>query len=101
MNSVGYRITTRATRDLEEIWQYTSEQWSIEQADLYYRLITNEFEALVKNPLLGKNASHIRQGYRCRVIKSHIIYYRVEELEKTEIEIVRILHHRMNVPDWL
>lgn len=41
--SVSYRISEKAIKDLNEIWLYTLETWSQEQADRYYHLLIEEF----------------------------------------------------------
>jgi toxin ParE1/3/4 len=92
---VKYRLTNEALKDLDEIWAYTYEKWSVDQADRYYNLIIDEIEYIVSNPLLGKSIDHIKEGYRSSKVKSHLVFYRIG-LDKT-VEIVRILHQRMDV----
>jgi toxin ParE1/3/4 len=92
---VKYRLTNEALKDLDEIWAYTHEKWSVDQADRYYNLIIDEIEYIVSNPLLGKSIDHIKEGYRSSKVKSHLVFYRIG-LDKT-VEIVRILHQRMDV----
>jgi len=92
---VKYRLTNEAIKDLDEIWAYTNEKWSVDQADRYYNLIIDEIEYIASNPLLGKSLDHIKEGYRSSKVKSHLVFYRIG-LDKT-IEIVRILHQRMDV----
>jgi toxin ParE1/3/4 len=48
-----YRFTNEAVNDLEEIWSYTKQKWSLEQADRYYNLIIDEIEFISSNPPLG------------------------------------------------
>jgi toxin ParE1/3/4 len=36
------KISKEANEDIEKIWLYTFENWSIEQADRYYNLIMDE-----------------------------------------------------------
>ena len=91
-------IKEDAIRDLEEIWLYTFETWSLEQADRYHTLLFEEIEFLSKKPKSGKNLDHVRVGYWSSKVKSHIIFYRILE---TEIEVVRILHERMDIPNRL
>jgi toxin ParE1/3/4 len=45
--------------------------------------------------LEGEDASHIRPGYRKQLSGRHVIYYR--ETEEGVIEVVRVLHQRMDV----
>lgn len=56
-----YIISMEAVHDLEQIWIYTFETWSIEQADRYFNLITDEIEFIAEksfilnlNKLIGK-----------------------------------------------
>ena len=47
---MNYKISKQAEIDLENIWLYTFEEWSIEQADYYFDLIMDEIEYISKNP---------------------------------------------------
>jgi len=89
------KLTNEAVKDLEDIWAHTFEKWSVEQADRYYNLIIDEIEFIVSNPHSGRSMDHIKEGYRASKVKSHLIFYKFN-IDKT-IEIVRILHQRMDV----
>lgn len=91
-----YKISKEALNDLERIWLYTIENWSVEQADRYFSLIFNEIEFLAKRPDSGKDFSHIRKGYYSSKVKSHFIFYRINKMEET-LEVVRILHQSMDI----
>jgi toxin ParE1/3/4 len=95
-----YKLSRQASRDLEEIWMYTVETWSEEQADRYYNLLLDEIEYLAKHPQAGKDQGHIREGYLRSRMKSHYIFYRINSDEKL-VEIIRILHQRMDVENRL
>jgi len=95
-----YKISNLASHDLEEIWLYTYENWSHEQADSYLNLIINEIELLARNPNLGNDFGYVRKGYYSLKIKSHIIFYRVDKKEHY-LEIIRILHQRMDIENRL
>lgn len=94
MNPLPYLISKKAVADFEEIWLYTAEKWSIEQADRYYSLIINEIDYICKNVDSGKSMEHVRKGYRASKVKSHLIFYR---LNNQAIEIIRLLHERMDI----
>lgn len=98
MKSRTFVISKKAISDLEEIWLYTVEKWSIEQADRYYNLIFDEINYICKNINAGKSMEHVRKGYQASKVKSHYIFYRV--LNDT-IEIIRILHERMDIENRL
>lgn len=97
---MNIKISNEARFDLENIWLYTFETWSVEQGDRYYNLILDEIEYLTKNPTSGKNYSHIRKNYYRTKVKSHFIFYRIN-LRKSEIEIIRILHQQMDIESRL
>ena len=93
---MGYKISAKAAEDLEDIWLYTFENWSLEQADRYLELIFNEIEYLSVNPSVGIDFGHVRKNYRRSKVKSHIVFYRYVE-SQSDIDIIRILHQRMDV----
>lgn len=95
-----YRISIEATSDLEYIWLYTFENWSLEQADRYIRFLLDEFNYLSNHPLSGKDRSDLYKGYRSSKVKSHFIFYWIDQ-RNNEIEIVRILHERMDIQNRL
>ena len=90
----GYALSPAAQVDLEEIWDYTVRRWGEVQAERYTRDIQATCEALGNGALVGLSAEDIRTGYRKIGVGSHVLYYR--EREGT-LEIVRILHRRMDV----
>jgi toxin ParE1/3/4 len=97
---MSYKISVKASEDIENIWLYTFENWSLEQADRYINLIIDEIEYLADNPNAGKNFNHIRKNYRCSKVKSHLIFYRLIN-KQTDIEIIRVLHQRMDIENRL
>jgi len=97
--SGSYIISKEAINDLGKIWVYTKNKWSVEQADRYYSLIINEIEYISNNYNLGKSYSHIRKGYRASKVKYHLIFYKKNK--DNIVEIIRILHQRMDVDNRL
>lgn len=88
-----YRLYPCARADLEEIWLYTMEAWSLDQADSYLTDIIQTFEGLAKGTITGRPVD-IREGYLKYPVGSHMIYYRQAP---SHIDIVRVLHQRMDV----
>lgn len=97
---MNYIISEEANRDIENIWLYTLKNWSAEQADRYFNLIMNEIEYLTEHPKSGKDYNQIRKGYFCTRLKSHFIFYKIN-LKKRQIEIIRVLHQRMDLESQL
>ena len=90
-----YSISEKANQDIEKIWLYTFENWSLEQADRYYNLILDEIEFISDNFECGKSVDHIKKGYRASKVKSHIIFYK--KSKRNIVEIIRVLHQKMDI----
>ena len=110
-----YRIRSLAESDLEAIWLYTVEQWSVDQADHYLELIIQRFDWLADNPLLGKQRDDIKKGYYCFPEGMHLVFYKVklrdsfndslstsvDKIIKNQIEIIGIPHQSMDIAEYL
>jgi toxin ParE1/3/4 len=90
-----YIISEKAIEDLNTIWIYTAENWSVEQANRYYNLIVDEIEYVSENFELTKDFGNLRKNYKYSKVKSHLVFFR--KTENAEMEVVRILHERMDV----
>jgi len=90
-----YYISEKANQDIEKIWLYTFENWSLEQADRYYNLIFDEIEFISENFESGKSVDYIKKGYRASIVKSHIIFYK--KSRRNIVEIIRVLHQKMDI----
>ncbi len=93
---MNYKISKLAESDLENIWLYTFEEWSLEQADYYYDLIMDEIEYIAENPKTGEDFNEVRKGYFRSRVKSHFIFYKIN-LKEEKVEIIRILHQQMDI----
>ncbi len=98
MRKLKIAISIAASIDIMEIWEYTAKRWSVEQADRYYSLLEKEINHLANKPHFGKALERIRQDYLSSKVKSHYIFYRIS---KDEIQIIRILHESMDIPNRL
>ena len=88
-----YVLSRRARADLTEIWKYTADRWTPEQADRYVLEIHAAIERVANDPRKGRPCDHIRPGYRKWNIGAHVLFFRpVSE----GIEIVRVLHQSMD-----
>ena len=94
-----YIISEKALEDINNIWIYTAENWSVEQADRYYNLIIDEIEYIVDNLDMARDFEKIRKSYRYSKVKSHLIFFKKDKTD--EIEVVRVLHERMDIENRL
>ena len=90
-----YVISEKAVEDINNIWIYTAENWSVAQADRYYNLIFDEIEYIANNFDMARDFGKIRKSYKCSKVKSHLIFFKKNKMN--EIEVVRVLHERMDI----
>jgi len=88
-------LRQEAIDDLNDIWAYTFEEWSEKQADKYYSALEFACIQIGKNPELGKEYEEINGNLLGLRTGKHIIFYQI--ITKDEIEIIRILHERMDL----
>lgn len=92
-------LRQEAIDDLNDIWAYTLEEWSEQQADKYYSALEFACVQIGKNPELGKEYNGINNNLLGLRTGKHIIFYQI--ISKNEIEIIRILHERMDLKNRL
>lgn len=94
----AFLLSEKALEDLKSIGRYTQKTWGREQRNKYLSKLDESFHILSKQPQLGTARDDIRKGYRVYHVGRHLIFYRQKP---TEIQIIRILHDRMNVETHL
>ena len=92
---IKYFLSNKAVEDLSNIWDYTYEIWSENQADKYYKLLIDFCKEISENPRIGKNYDKIDKNIRGCQASHHIVFYKITE--KNEILIIRILHENMDL----
>jgi toxin ParE1/3/4 len=90
----NYEISRLAIKDLDDIWYFTMEHWSKQQANKYYKEIFEVIEELCSNPEIGKSIDEIKVGHMRINVKSHMIIYKIN---REIIYIDRILHQKMDL----
>ena len=90
---VPYVLSPAAQIDIEQIWDYTAENWSETQAETYVLAIREALERVAKGEIKARSAEDIRPGYYKIISGSHLILFR---RNNSTIEVVRILHQRMD-----
>lgn len=92
-----YLLSLEAEADLGDIFDYTSEQFGIDQAASYLSELEAQLIQLTTNPKLGRERKEIRAGLRSIACNSHVIFYRIRT---DHIRIVRILHGSRDLPKF-
>jgi len=88
-----YELSELALADINSIWEYTILNWSINQAEKYYNEIFDSILLICGNPKIGKSISEVKAHHRCKLIRQHMIIYKIQN---DVIFIDRILHERMD-----
>lgn len=83
-----------ALKDAQNIWLYSYEQWGEEQANRYLHGLNAAIMSLAENPRLGRDIGEARAGYYRYQYQRHLVVYRFSQ---TSLEIMRILHQRMDI----
>lgn len=88
-------LRQEAIDDLTEIWNYTVQEWSEKQADKYYETIRSACKAIGENPTIGKVYTEISTYLLGFKSEKHILFY--HQISEDEVEILRILHEKMDL----
>lgn len=90
------RVTRKAVDDLSDIWNYTTDRWSEQQANTYYELLIAFCRKLADTPVLfGQGHKEFGEKMYGFMVNKHIIFYRI--LDDRIMEVVRILHERVDL----
>ncbi len=88
-------LRQKAIDDLNDIWNYTYDQWSENQADRYYATIKLACQELGKDSTVGKQYAGVKNNLLGLKSGKHIIFY--QAISDNEIEVIRILHEKMDL----
>ena len=92
-----YILSEIADKDLEDIFDYTFDEFGFDQAEKYLLEIEEIFQNLIINPQIGKKRDDIKQGLYSFPKDNHIIFYRILD---NHIRIVRVLHGSRDIPKY-
>lgn len=92
-------LRQEAIRDLTDIWEYTVETWSENQADKYYDAIKQACLDISQDPDKGRQYFEISEDLLGYQINKHIIFYHL--VNSNELEVIRILHEKMDLKNQL
>jgi toxin ParE1/3/4 len=90
----SWRLTPAAVRDLEGIWSFTAERWSVSQADQYLKSLIVAIESLLQNPAIARERVEFVPPVRIQSCRSHVIIFRDEG---DHLNIIRVRH---GSEDW-
>lgn len=97
MSKTLYILSEIADKDLEDIFDYTFDEFGFNQAEKYLLEIEEIFQHLIVNPQIGKKRDEIKQGLYSFPKDNHIIFYRILD---DHIRVVRVLHGSRDLPKY-
>lgn len=91
----NYLVQKSASFRLDEIYQYTLNQWGVEKANTYISELFDTFSTIEEKKRLSRNipSEFSVRGYYYQY-KKHFVYWKY--LKSGDIGIVTILHQRMH-----
>jgi toxin ParE1/3/4 len=87
------RLFPKAKLDLSGIWDYTYQEWGLEQAEKYMQTLWQSMQGLIVDPSTSVDIGYVRKGYRKTRTGSHVIFFKLAD---DGINVVRILHQKMD-----
>ncbi|MDR5736182.1 type II toxin-antitoxin system RelE/ParE family toxin [Caballeronia sp. LZ025] len=89
----SFVLSPAAEVDLDEIWDYSIENWGERQAERYIRMIQDTIIGLADGTQLSHSAEHVRPNYRKVLVGSHVLFFKEDQ---QVVDVIRILHQRMD-----
>jgi toxin ParE1/3/4 len=94
----NFKLRPEAEKDLESIWRYTAENWSVDQAHSYIDGLVDMFLLLVENPMMCRERNEFKPPVHIHHHAHHLVIF---VPSTTGIDIVRVLHESMDVDTQL
>jgi toxin ParE1/3/4 len=91
------RKSAIAEEDLLAVWDYIAQD-NPDAADRFGQRLSERFQSLLRNPLIGESQERFRLGLRSVIEGNYIIFY---EPRPDEILIYRVLHAARRWEDML
>jgi toxin ParE1/3/4 len=92
------QLRRQARADLSEIWAYTAERWSADQADKYLGRVDEIFTLLCSNPDIAPLREEYTPAVRVYPYLSHVLIFVADD---AFVEVIRVAHARSNWPQTL
>jgi toxin ParE1/3/4 len=96
--SFSISLTPQASRDLEEIWLYTANLWSVGQANSYIDGLVAKLDILSGSPFMARERKEFSPPVRVHRHQLHLIIYR---LVGKDLQVVRVAHAKQNWSSFL
>jgi len=71
----NYKLTPEALSDLEDIWNYTAENWGVDQAVTYIDGLNSTFMLLADSPEMSRVRTELSPPVHIHTHEKHMIVY--------------------------
>ena len=88
-----FRVRPKAEKDLENIYEYSYQEFGSARADQYIRDLDAAFHMLADEPSLGSDYGHVRPDLMAYRVVSHVVFFKSSVYGVT---ILRVLHKSMD-----
>lgn len=89
-----YRLTPAAEADLSDIWRFTADRWSEDQADRYLDALVSVFETIADFPTIARERTEFTPPIHIHPSGAHLVLY----LEgQGGVTVLRVLHNRQDI----
>ena len=92
-NHKRFQLRPQAENDLEQIYDYSLQEFGDERAEQYIKDLDTTFQKLANNPSLAKNYAFVRADLLAYRVVSHVVFF---NLTDSGITIVRVLHKSLD-----
>jgi toxin ParE1/3/4 len=88
-------LTQEAEKDLDGIFEYTLDQWGLDQAKLYQKQLNEAFSAIAEGKALTRIFVKERPDLRVLHAQHHYVFYLIEG-GKVPL-VIAVFHERMDL----
>ena len=87
------RLRPRAQADLDDIWNFTLDRWSEDQARSYLQSLSSTFDLILAHPEIARERHEFSPPVRIHTVRSHVVIFQADD---EAVEIIRIVRARSN-----
>ena len=95
---IKFILSKAADADLEDIFDYTLEEFGLDQAVSYVSSFDDTFKMIAHNLEIGRERKEIQEDLRSFAKDKYVIFYRIRS---DHVRVVRILHGSRDLPKFL
>lgn len=86
-------FSAQADRDRDDIWDYTVERWSEDQAENYLIGLDRLLKTLRDEPQISREWRNVAPPVRTYRYQSHIVIFTADD---ATLDVIRVVHARTN-----